>query len=239
MNSSHFDNDESFIKNRVVLILSGGLDSTTLLYRLLREKKEIYCLTFRYGQKHVKEVQFAIKNCEKFNLPHKIISLEKITKAGIFGANALTSETKIPHGEYDDESMMDTVVPNRNMILLSLALAYAISIRAESVYYGAHSGDHAIYPDCRPEFVSAMQQVAKLCHYWPIKLEVPYLNISKADIVKEGLELNVDYSLTWTCYQGGELACGQCGSCDERLKAFAANNAVDPLSYEVIKKGEY
>ncbi len=226
----------SFVQNRVVLILSGGLDSTTLLYRLLKEKKEIYCLTFRYGQKHVKEVQYAAKNCEKFHLPHKILSLDNLTSEGIFGPNALTSDTEIPHGEYDDISMMDTVVPNRNMILLSLALAYAISIRAEAIYYGAHGGDHAIYPDCRPEFVSAMQQVANLCHYWPIKLEAPYLHFSKADIVKEGLEMNVDYSLTWTCYQGGELACGQCGSCDERLKAFAANNAVDPIPYEPNSK---
>ena len=220
------------VSNRVVLIASGGLDSTTLLYRLIHEKKEIYALTFNYGQKHIKEVEFAKKNCEKFNINHKILSLESITHAGLFGNSSLTSEGSIPEGDYAEENMMSTVVPNRNMIMLSMALAYAISIGAGEVYYGAHAGDHAIYPDCRPEFVESMITVAKLCHYWPIEIKAPYLYISKGEILKEGINLNVDYSLTWTCYKGNEKACGECGSCVERLEAFAQNNIEDPLEYE-------
>ncbi|XEO75456.1 7-cyano-7-deazaguanine synthase [Candidatus Lokiarchaeum ossiferum] len=222
----------TFIPNRVVLIASGGLDSTTLLYRLLAEKKDIFALTFNYGQKHVKEVECARVNCEMHHIPHKILSLESITKAGLFGKSSLTSDLSIPEGDYDDTNMMSTVVPNRNMIMISLALAYAISIRAEAIYYGAHAGDHAIYPDCRPVFVEAMQQAAKVCHYWPIKIHAPYLHVPKGDIVKEGLVLHVDYAKTWTCYKGGEQACGKCGSCDERLKAFEVNNVSDPLDYE-------
>jgi len=220
------------IKNRVILIASGGLDSTTLLYRLIDEKKEIFAITFDYGQKHSKEIDFARKNCEKFGIPHNIISLKELTQAGIFGNNSLTSNREIPEGNYADENMMNTVVPNRNMIMLSLALAYGISIGAEEIYYGAHAGDHAIYPDCRPSFVEAMQQIARLCHYWPIEIRAPYLNISKGDIVKEGMTLNVDYSMTWTCYKGEELACGKCGSCVERLEAFKINGIKDPIKYK-------
>ena len=222
----------SFIPNRVVLIASGGLDSTTLLYRLMAEKKEIFALTFNYGQKHVKEIECAKNICDMNQIPHKILSLESLTQAGIFGESSLTSDISIPEGDYDEMSMMSTVVPNRNMIMISLALAYAISIRAESIYYGAHAGDHAIYPDCRPVFVEAMQHAAKVCHYWPITIHAPYLHVPKGEIVKEGLALIVDYAKTWTCYKGGKQACGKCGSCDERLKAFAANNVPDPLEYE-------
>ncbi len=218
--------------NRVILIASGGLDSTTLMHRLLHEKKEIFALTFDYGQKHSKEINFARKNCEKFDIPHKIISLQELTQAGLFGNSSLTSDREIPEGNYEDENMMSTVVPNRNMIMLSTALAYAISIGAGEIYYGAHAGDHEIYPDCRPSFVGAMQHVARLCHYWPIEIKTPYLHVAKGDIVKEGLKLNVDYSMTWTCYKGGKYACGKCGSCIERLEAFKVNDIEDPLIYQ-------
>ena len=220
------------IPNRVILIASGGLDSTTLMHRLLHEKKEIFALTFDYGQKHSKEIDFARKNCKKFDIPHKIISLKELTQAGLFGNSSLTSDREIPEGYYADENMISTVVPNRNMIMLSMALAYGISINAQEIYYGAHAGDHVIYPDCRPSFVEAMQQVARLCHYWPIEIKTPYLHVAKGDIVKEGLQLNVNYSMTWTCYKGGEYACGKCGSCTERLEAFKVNGITDPIKYQ-------
>ena len=223
---------QELIVNRVILIASGGLDSTTLMHRLLHEKKEIFALTFDYGQKHLKEIEFARKNCEKFSISHKLISLKELTQAGLFGNSSLTSDREIPEGHYEDENMMSTVVPNRNMIMLSMALAYAISIGAGEIYYGAHAGDHEIYPDCRPSFVEAMQQVARLCHYWPIEIQTPYLHVAKSDIVREGLELNVDYSMTWTCYKGGKYACGKCGSCIERLEAFKAIGIEDLLQYQ-------
>jgi len=230
--SNSNDSGQTPISDRVVLIASGGLDSTTLLYRLLHENKEVFVITFNYGQKHQKEIECAKKTCTRFGVIQKIVYLEELTRSGIFGDNALTSDRKVPEGHYTDENMTSTVVPNRNMIMLSIAFAYAISVGAEEVYYGAHAGDHDIYPDCRPNFVIAMQSVARLCHYWPIELRVPYLHVPKGEIVTEGLKLNVDYTLTWTCYNGQALACGKCGSCVERLEAFQVNNVIDPLKYQ-------
>jgi len=123
-------------------------------------------------------------------------------------------------------------VPNRNMILLSLAIGYAVDIGANKVFYGAHSGDHAIYPDCRPDFVHAMNKVAKLANYEPVDIVTPYLNSDKTEILADGLKMGLDYGKTWTCYNGRDQACGKCGSCTERLEAFATNNATDPLPYE-------
>ena len=220
------------IENRAIIILSGGIDSTTLLYDIINQGLDVYAVSFNYGQKHSKELDFAAQTCKKLHVPHKIIDISSITAAGIFGDSSLTSDIEIPEGHYEEDVMKSTVVPNRNMIMLSLALAYGISIRSEKIYYGAHAGDHAIYPDCRPSFVQKMQEVARVSHYYPIEIEVPYLNINKIDIVKRGTELNVDYSLTWTCYKGKEKACGKCGSCVERLEAFRDNGQEDPIPYE-------
>jgi len=230
--SNIHESGHSPIPGRVVLIASGGLDSTTLLYRLKHENKEVFAITFNYGQKHKKEIYYAQKTCKKLGVTQKIVSLEELAQASIFGTNALTSDRMIPEGHYTDENMASTVVPNRNMIMISIALAYAISVGAGEVYYGAHAGDHAIYPDCRPEFVLNMQSVARVCHYWPIELRAPYLHVPKGEIVTEGLKLNVEYTLTWTCYNGQEFACGKCGSCVERLEAFKVNNVVDPIQYQ-------
>ena len=218
--------------NRCVIILSGGMDSTTLLYRILHEKKDIHALSFNYGQKHKKELDYAKRTCEHLKIPHKIIELNSLTTAGLFGQSSLTSTEAVPEGHYAADNMKSTVVPNRNMIMLSMAVAYAISLECDSVYYGAHAGDHAIYPDCRPVFVEQMQSVAAVCHYFPVKIEAPYLYQTKGDIVAEGTKLGVDYALTWTCYKGGEKACGKCGSCTERLEAFAENGLIDPIQYE-------
>lgn len=225
-------NDHPVYSNRVVLILSGGMDSTTLLYRLLHENKEIFTLSFNYGQKHIRELEVAKKTTAKLNVPHKIIDLSQLRDSGLFGSSSLVSNLPVPEGHYAAENMKSTVVPNRNMIMLSMALAYAITLDAVAVYYAAHAGDHAIYPDCRPAFVDAMQNVSLLCHYYPITIEAPYLYVTKSEILAEGLKLGVDYSLTWTCYKGGQKACGKCGSCVERLEAFQKNNIKDPLPYE-------
>ena len=146
--------------------------------------------------------------------------------------SSLTDNIDIPEGHYEAENMKSTVVPNRNMILLSLAVGYAVSVGAGQVYYGAHSGDHAIYPDCRPEFVKKMSDVCQIANYESVEIFSPYLEVSKTAILTDGLEMGLDYSDTWTCYNGREKACGKCGACQERLEAFRDNNATDPILYE-------
>jgi len=218
-------------KEKVVLVFSGGMDSTTLLYDLVNQGKEVYALSINYNQRHKKELEYAKKTAQKLGVEHKIIDLSVINEL-LQGSALTTPEIDVPEGHYEDENMKITVVPNRNMILLSLAIGFAISIGAKKVYYTAHAGDHAIYPDCRPEFVEAMKQVAKLAYYEPIEICTPYLYIDKGDVAKIGKKLGVDYSLTWTCYKGREKPCGKCGSCTERLEAFEKAGIKDPLEYE-------
>src|SRR5690554_723547 len=212
---------------KVVVIYSGGMDSFTVLHHALRAGHEVYALSFDYGQRHVRELDAAAAVCNQLNLNHKIVDITAINS--LLAGSSLTSDIEIPEGHYQADSMQSTVVPNRNMILLSLAIGYAVSLHAEAVYYGAHSGDHAIYPDCRPEFVTKMNAVSLIANYDPIRIEVPFLRNNKAEILAAGLALKLDYSQTWTCYNGRERACGKCGACIERLEAFAANNQVDPL----------
>jgi len=214
---------------KIVAILSGGMDSSTMVAKLKAEGHDIHCLTFDYQQRHIREIKSASAIANYFNLPHIVTDIPGLLLSG----SAITSNNiDVPEGHYADENMKATVVPNRNMILLSLAIGYAISINAEAVAYGAHGGDHDIYPDCRKEFVDAMREVAKLCDYKPMEILTPYIDTDKIGILKEGLELGVPYELTWTCYKGLKKACGKCGSCVERLEAFEKNNVKDPLSYE-------
>jgi len=216
---------------KIVAIISGGLDSATMLYKLLNEGNEVHALTFDYGQKHKKELKAAYILTSGLGLPHKIVNIDQIKE--LIQGSALTSDSiNVPEGHYEEESMKATVVPNRNMIFLSLAMGYAISIGAEAVAYAAHAGDHAIYPDCREVFVDSMRVVAKLCDYKPIQILTPYLHKDKGDIVADGIKLGVPFNNTWTCYAGREKACGKCGACQERLEAFKKNNIKDPLIYE-------
>ncbi|ASP40546.1 7-cyano-7-deazaguanine synthase QueC [Bacterioplanes sanyensis] len=216
--------------DKAVVIYSGGMDSFTILNKAKQQGHELYALTFDYGQKHKKEIEFAKRVCSELDVHHKIIDITAINQ--LLQSSSLTSDKDIPEGHYEDQNMKSTVVPNRNMILLSLAIGYAVDIGASKVFYGAHSGDHAIYPDCRPEFVLAMNDVAKLANYEPVDIVTPYLNSDKIEILKDGLAMGLDYGKSWTCYNGREKACGKCGSCVERLEAFEKNNAADPLAYE-------
>ncbi len=215
---------------KVVVIYSGGMDSFTVLNRALKDGKEVYALSFDYGQKHVKELDCAATVCKSLKVKHKIIDISAINQ--LLAGSSLTDDIDIPEGHYEAESMKSTVVPNRNMILLSLAVGYAVSVKASQVYYGAHSGDHAIYPDCRPEFVMKMNDVCQIANYEPVEIFSPYLEVSKTDILTDGIKMGLDYSQTWTCYNGREKACGKCGACQERLEAFRDNNSTDPLEYE-------
>lgn len=218
---------------KVVVIYSGGMDSYTVLHTALAAGHEIFALSFNYGQRHVRELDCAASVCRDLNISHKIIDITAMNEL-MAGSSLTDSSISVAQGHYAEESMKTTVVPNRNMILLSLAIGYAVSINATAVYYGAHAGDHAIYPDCRPEFVEKMNAVSLIANYQPIPIVAPFLHNDKAEILAAGLALGLDYTNTWTCYVGAELACGQCGACTERLEAFAANKRSDPLHYSEV-----
>lgn len=218
------------MSNKAVVIYSGGMDSFTLLNRVLRAGKDVHALSFDYGQKHKKELDYAASVCRSLQVPHKVVDITSINQ--LIATSALTADIDMPEGHYADDNMKQTVVPNRNMILLSLAVGYAVSLEASEVYYGAHGGDHAIYPDCRPLFVEKMNQVCAIANYQAVSIEVPYLHADKGEILADGLAMGLDYSQTWTCYNGREKACGKCGACQERLEAFETHGQSDPLAYE-------
>ncbi|MFC4656712.1 MULTISPECIES: 7-cyano-7-deazaguanine synthase QueC [Rheinheimera] len=215
---------------KVVVIYSGGMDSFTVLHKAIADGHEVHALSFNYGQRHVKELDCARQVCQELGVSHKVVDISAINQ--LLAGSSLTDNIDVPEGHYAADNMKSTVVPNRNMILLSLAVGYAVSLNARAVYYGAHSGDHFIYPDCRPEFVLKMHEVCQIANYEPVDIVSPYLNGNKIEILRDGLAMGLDYSKTWTCYNGRAKACGKCGSCQERLEAFELNKATDPLPYE-------
>ena len=215
---------------KTVLVFSGGMDSTVLLFQLLSEGYEVAKLSVNYGQKHAKELDRAAAISHSLGLLHETADLTGIT--GLFGRSSLTDgNVEVPLGHYEEDNMKSTVVPNRNMILLSLATAWAASIKAESISYAAHSGDHAIYPDCREEFAEAMDKAIRLADWQKIFLNRPFVNFTTADIVLRGNELKVPFEKTWSCYDGGELHCGRCGTCIERREAFHLAGIEDSTIY--------
>jgi 7-cyano-7-deazaguanine synthase len=204
------------------------MDSTTLLYQLLAKGYEVRCLTFDYGQRHVKEIKAAGQVCADLGIQHKVMRLAALTE--LMKGSALTDPTvAVPHGSYEDESMKSTVVPNRNMIMASIAAAWAISTDSGNLAYAAHAGDHAIYPDCRPEFIDKLRRVLAICDYKHLDFIAPFSEMDKGQIAKLGVELGVPFEHTWTCYEGKDEPCGKCGSCVERAEAFAFAGAIDPL----------
>ena len=213
-------------KKRAVVVISGGMDSTTLLYKVIKEGFEVSALSFDYGQRHKKELEVAKQTCDKLGVLHKVIDLTSVGQ--VMKNSALTDDIDVPEGHYADENMKLTVVPNRNMIMASIAVAEAVSVEAEAVYLGVHAGDHDIYPDCRKEFIEKLSEVTKIANYHPVEIRAPYLEMDKGDILIEGKELHVDYGLTWTCYKGGDKPCGKCGSCVERAEGFVKAGMVDP-----------
>lgn len=217
-------------QEKVVVIYSGGMDSFTVLNRALADGYQVFAVSFHYGQRHHKELNVASEACKNLGVEHKIVDIRSINQ--LLAGSSLTDDIDVPDAEYATSNMTSTVVPNRNMILLSLAIGYAVSIKAEKVYYGAHSGDHDIYPDCRPEFVEAMNNVSQIANYEAVSIHSPYLHQSKADILADGIQMGLDYSQTWTCYNGRDKACGRCSACRERLAAFARHGLSDPLEYE-------
>lgn len=215
---------------RTLLIFSGGMDSTTLLYDLLSQGHEVRALGFFYGQRHVIELNHARAIAEAAKIEFTTVDLGEIRPL-IAGSSQTSSDIPVPEGHYEEESMKLTVVPNRNMIMLSIAVGNAISLKFDRVAYAAHGGDHAIYPDCRTVFVEALAKAVELCDWHKVQLYAPYLSITKAQIAQRGAELNVPYELTWSCYQGKELHCGKCGTCTERKEAFLLGGVPDPTVY--------
>ena len=210
-----------------LVVYSGGLDSYTLLNKALQNFKKVEAITFDYGQKHKKEIDYAKNNCLELGITHKVIKLDI---ADLLSNSALVGDSKIPEGNYDKEKMKQTIVPNRNMIMISIAASLAIKNKLQYLWYAAHAGDHEIYPDCRPEFIQKLGDVLSICDYHEIKFEAPFMNLSKQQIVAEGVKMNLDYAKAWTCYVGGEKPCMKCSACLERKSAFAANNIKDPLN---------
>lgn len=220
------------VKPKAVALLSGGMDSTTLAYELRAQGYDLHLLSVHYGQRHRKELEQAAQIAQGLGATHRVVDLGVLRE--LLSASALTGDTPVPHGHYADETMKATVVPNRNAILLSVAFGYAVTLGAEVVGYAAHAGDHAIYPDCRPEFAHAFDLMERLACYQPApRLVAPFLEMSKADIARRGNGLGVPYALTWSCYEGGDAHCGKCGTCVERREAFELAGVQDPTTYAV------
>ena len=220
-----------------VASFSGGLDSTVLLYHLRSLGHRVLALSIDYGQRHRVELVHAGRIAEALGVEHEVADLRGVTHL-LAGSSLSSGEIDVPLGHYTDESMKRTVVPNRNMLLLATAAAWAVSRRADHVAYAAHAGDHTIYPDCRPAFADAMAEAIGLCDWHPVTLLRPCVAMTKADLVRRGAELGVPFELTWSCYRGGAAHCGGCGTCVERREAFALAGVADPTGYEAGASAE-
>lgn len=215
---------------KTVVLVSGGMDSVVALYDAKDHHEVVTGLSFDYGSKHNhREIPFAEYHCEKLGIPHQTIPLDFMNDC--FDSHLLKAGGEIPEGHYEADNMKQTVVPFRNGIMLSIAAGFAESQGAEAVTIAAHSGDHAIYPDCRGDFMDPMAQAIAAGTYAKIQLFRPFLNMRKEDIAARGGEVGVDFTQTWSCYKGGEIHCGKCGTCVERKEAFERSGIPDPTEY--------
>ncbi len=216
---------------KTIVICSGGLDSVSLAHKVADEHELIGLVSFNYGQRHSKELDYARLCAERLNVPFHLIDMSGIG-AHLTGS-ALTDDLDVPDGHYAEETMKTTIVPNRNAIMLTIAFGIAASKGADAVATAVHGGDHFIYPDCRPAFTEAFEamQKAALDGYADISLYTPFVHVPKSDIVKEGAAHNTPFDQTWSCYKGGEVHCGRCGTCVERREAFDIAGVEDPTVY--------
>lgn len=212
-----------------ILIYSGGLDSTTLLYD--EQERIALAVTFSYGNNHAeRETACARWHCQRLGIEHLEMDLGFMGR--YFSSSLTAGADAVPDGDYDEDNMRSTVVPFRNGIMLSVACGLAESRGLRRVLMANHGGDHDIYPDCRPAFVAAMDAAMRAGTYEGVVLDAPYTNLSKADIVRRGTGLGIDYGHTYSCYRGGERHCGTCGTCRERREAFSLAGVDDPTIYE-------
>ncbi len=213
-----------------VIIVSGGMDSITLLYDYA--DRIALAVSFDYGSNHnAREIPFARLHCERLGIEHLVIPLSFMQQ--YFHSSLLDGADAIPEGHYEDANMRSTVVPFRNGIMLSVAVGLAESRGLHHVMMANHGGDHAIYPDCRAEFVSAFDEAARAGTYIGVSLLAPYTHLTKADIARRGQQLGIDYAETWSCYKGGDRHCGRCGTCVERREALAEAGVDDHTEYDV------
>ena len=213
-----------------LVVHSGGMDSTVLLYQLLQAGDEVKALSINYGQRHSRELEAASALCAELGVEHRVADLSGLSD--LLAGSALTSsDIEVPEGHYAEDNMKATVVPNRNMILLSVAAGWAISSKYDRIAYAAHSGDHAIYPDCRNEFAEALDGAIRLADWHEVSLYRPFVDMTKADIVSLGAKFEVPFEKTWSCYKGQDLHCGRCGTCVERREAFYLAGVDDPTTY--------
>lgn len=212
-----------------VIIVSGGMDSTTLLYD--RRDEIALAISFDYGSNHnAREIPYAEMHCKRLGIEHITIPLDFMHK--YFRSSLLEGADAIPEGHYAAENMKSTVVPFRNGIMLAVAAGVAESRNLTKLLIANHGGDHTIYPDCRPEFISAMDSATNAGTYIGVRVVAPYTNITKGDIARIGKKLGIDYAETWSCYKGGEKHCGKCGTCVERKEALAYAGIEDTTEYE-------
>ena len=212
-----------------LIVLSGGMDSVTLLY----DYRDVVALavTFDYGSNHnAREIACARIHCRRLGIEHIVIPLAFVAK--YFKSSLLSGADAIPEGNYNDENMKSTVVPFRNGIMLAVACGIAESRDLRRVMLANHFGDHAIYPDCRRDFVDAMSEAMRCGTYCGVTVFAPYTDITKADIARRGAQLGIDYAETYSCYKGGEHHCGRCGTCRERREALAEAGIADPTLYD-------
>ena len=216
---------------KTIVVCSGGLDSVSLAHIVAAEGHLSRLLSFDYGQRHAKEIGYAKAAAERLGVPHHVIDMRQVGAA--LTGSALTDDIDVPEGHYAEDTMKLTIVPNRNAIMLTIAFGLAASLGDRLVATAVHGGDHFIYPDCRPSFTHAfddMQQAA-LEGYADVRLSTPFVNQSKADIVRQGAAHGTPFAETWSCYKGGEIHCGRCGTCVERREAFHLAGIADPTDY--------
>jgi len=215
--------------SKAVVILSGGLDSTTCAAIAAKENDEIICLTFDYGQRHRRELRSAREVAEHYDAEHLVVTFD----ARQWGGSALTDEIEVPKGRGLDDSIPVTYVPARNTIFLSFALAVAEAKAADRAYIGVNALDYSGYPDCRPEYIEAFQAMAAMAQKravegHPVRIESPLIQLSKAEIIRRGIDLGAPLDLSWSCYEGGERPCGECDSCVIRARGFEEVGVPDP-----------
>jgi len=206
------------VSNKAIILLSGGIDSTVLAYYLKKRKYKLTALTFDYGQKHKREIQYAMLTSALLDIPLFVLDIKEVFENF---SSFLTNGTK-----------ETVIVPNRNMIFLSIAVGFAENKKINKVFYAAHKTDSPVFPDCRPEFVKTLSKACQLGTTQKVEIIAPFINLTKTDIIKIGRELKVPFENTYSCYVGNEKPCGKCLACKERLRAFKENNLKDPLEYE-------